>query len=676
MSAEHFISPSLAALIDSNKPLLTIGMAVVDDPEGVWWTVQIIRSHFKHLMPLIKFLIVDNKPDAPSSKQLKMITEGWMGMGNAGARYLPLVAPTGTAPPRNKVFEVADTPYVLCMDSHCILEPNSLDALLEYYIDNPLTQDLLSGPIVYDTMQHYSTHFNPVWREQMYGIWADAWVCKCNDDSRIFNPDEPLKFTHLQLDHKVPPTFHSLDMDMVPVTSCPRCGSDLPEPTLDFVKQLVEQGYRKLDRDTDTPYEIPGQGLGVFSCRKDAWLGFNEHFRGFGGEELYIHDKFRMAGRKCYSIPALKWIHRFMRINGTRYSISRWDKARNYVLGHLELGKPLDAVKEHFLSLGSDGKPLMTEAAWAHLIADPVNHIEPHSDCKTCGQKVSQAPKSLTSSPPVSTSTADFYKWGLENPRDLEKHFPMIRHYAAKCSSAVQFSKRRESILPILMGLSESTTFETAFHDDVDTSVLIASHCREKDENIDGFVKSLNAGFKTTRFFVTHNKSEIVSSIPQCDLLFIDSTHTERMLASELDKFAHNVRRFIIMHDTQTYQEKGEDGGPGLFVALRKFLRANPKWSVIHHSTEQFGLTVIGCKDEDKPKLPTLVTQAINFTKASATHLASGAGKVSLPIYEERLATCSICPQRTNSNCAVCGCNLEVKASWQTSECPIANWKQ
>ena len=46
------------------------------------------------------------------------------------------------------------------------------------------------------------------------------------------------------------------------------------------------------DRGRDSngePFEIPMQGLGMFSCRKEAWLGFNPLFNGFGGEEGYIH---------------------------------------------------------------------------------------------------------------------------------------------------------------------------------------------------------------------------------------------------------------------------------------------------------------------------------------------------------------------------------------------------
>ena len=52
------------------------------------------------------------------------------------------------------------------------------------------------------------------------------------------------------------------------------------------------------------PFEIDLQGLGVFACRKAAWPGFNPTLRGFGGEEGYIHEKFRRAGGRN-AVPAL-----------------------------------------------------------------------------------------------------------------------------------------------------------------------------------------------------------------------------------------------------------------------------------------------------------------------------------------------------------------------------------
>jgi hypothetical protein len=88
----------------------------------------------------------------------------------------------------------------------------------------------------------------------------------------------------------------------------------------------------------------------VFSCRRDAWLGFNPRFRGFGGEEFYIHEKFRQAGRQTLCLPFLRWIHRFGRPGGVPYRLTIEDKFRNYVIGLTELGLPLDRAVQHFRS--------------------------------------------------------------------------------------------------------------------------------------------------------------------------------------------------------------------------------------------------------------------------------------------------------------------------------------
>lgn len=97
------------------------------------------------------------------------------------------------------------------------------------------------------------------------------------------------------------------------------------------------------------PFEIPAMGLGVFACRKSAWLGFNPLFRGFGGEEGYIHEKYRKAGRKTLCLPFLRWIHRFSRPNGVPYPLRIEDKIRNYIIGFTELGLDTNQIKNHFV---------------------------------------------------------------------------------------------------------------------------------------------------------------------------------------------------------------------------------------------------------------------------------------------------------------------------------------
>jgi hypothetical protein len=104
---------------------------------------------------------------------------------------------------------------------------------------------------------------------------------------------------------------------------------------------------RGLDPD-GPPFEIPMQGLGLFACRTEAWPGLNRRFRGFGGEEGYVHEKFRAAGGRTLCLPFLRWLHRFPRPAGPSYPLRWEDRIRNYVLGWEELGLPTGPVLEHF----------------------------------------------------------------------------------------------------------------------------------------------------------------------------------------------------------------------------------------------------------------------------------------------------------------------------------------
>jgi len=99
----------------------------------------------------------------------------------------------------------------------------------------------------------------------------------------------------------------------------------------------------------ETPYEIPMHGGGCVGCFKNQWLHYNEEFKGFGGEEGYIHMKYKQAGRKILCLPFLKWAHRFYdEISKAPYSLTVEEKIRNYLIGFLELGVDTKEVIEHF----------------------------------------------------------------------------------------------------------------------------------------------------------------------------------------------------------------------------------------------------------------------------------------------------------------------------------------
>jgi hypothetical protein len=123
-------------------------------------------------------------------------------------------------------------------------------------------------------------------------------------------------------------------------------------------------GVDERGKDADAPpFEIGMQGLGVFGCRREAWLGFNPRLSGFGGEEGYIHEKFRRAGARNLCLPFLRWMHRFQRPMGAPYHCSFDDRIRNYLLIYDELGVDPTAAIEHFEAfIGRESIPMVHRA--------------------------------------------------------------------------------------------------------------------------------------------------------------------------------------------------------------------------------------------------------------------------------------------------------------------------
>lgn len=254
---------------------LTIGMATFNDHDGLYFSIQAIRMYHREILDDVEFVIIDNNPDSPHGNTNKDFTNHI----KEPCQYIKFKENNGTSQSRNMVFEYARTPYVLCMDSHVFFTPKSLKKLINFYEQGKDEGNLIQGPLLYDNLENISSHFDVVWRDNMWGIWAT--------DERATKPDAE-------------------------------------------------------------PFEIPSQGLGVFSARKDSWLKFNPFFRGFGGEECYIHEKYRQKGKKTICLPFLRWMHRFGRPNGVPYPLILEDRIRNYYLGYLELGLDPKEVTEHF----------------------------------------------------------------------------------------------------------------------------------------------------------------------------------------------------------------------------------------------------------------------------------------------------------------------------------------
>lgn len=83
-------------------------------------------------------------------------------------------------------------------------------------------------------------------------------------------------------------------------------------------------------------------------------------------------------------------------------------------------------------------------------------------------------------------------------------------------------------------------------------------------------------------------------TIEETDLLFIDTLHNYDQLKKELELHAEKAKKYIVFHDTTTFEFHDEQGsGPGLWTAIREFLRDNTHWEVKERYINNNGLTVL-----------------------------------------------------------------------------------
>jgi glycosyltransferase involved in cell wall biosynthesis len=281
------------------------------------------------------------------------------------------------------------------------------------------------------------------------------------------------------------------------------------------------------------PYEIPMMGMGLFGCRKDAWLGFNPAFRGFGGEEGYIHEKYRKAGYKTICLPWLQWLHQFRAPGTIQYTPLQEDKVRNYTLGFLELGLDLKPLYDHF------GPEQVTRYAAESAVR-----------------------------------SSSLYDFAVNTQSDINEHLPLLASLV-NGKNVVEFGVRDgNSTTAFLRGMPKSLVSYDIFP------------CSRADV----LAKCAQAAGIDFRFELG---SSVKVELAPTDILFIDTIHTEAQLAAELARHADKITELIILHDTETFGERGEDGGKGLNFAVRAFLAKTDEWAELVRYAHNNGLTIL-----------------------------------------------------------------------------------
>ncbi len=171
----------------------------------------------------------------------------------------------------------------------------------------------------------------------------------------------------------------------------------------------------------------------------------------------------------------------------------------------------------------------------------------------------------------------EIYTQKCAEPSDINEHLPVLKDYALRCKTVTEFGVRNVvSTWALIAGRPLSVTSYDLVSPGDEVLCNVRSVAKEADVN-----------------FTFWERDVLGTDIMETDLLFVDTFHTYQQLKQELNRHAGNVRKWIIMHDTEIFGLKGEDGSFGLEHAIQEFLILNDNWFEKQRYTNNNGLTIL-----------------------------------------------------------------------------------
>ena len=189
----------------------------------------------------------------------------------------------------------------------------------------------------------------------------------------------------------------------------------------------------------------------------------------------------------------------------------------------------------------------------------------------------------------------------VSTPGDINEHLPVIYDYVKRHAHATEIGVRNAV---------SSWAFAKAGMDRVAEGqpfTYVASDITRQNQ-VD-FLDRAMAGCPSIRYSFREG-NDLTIEPWLTDVLMIDTWHVYRQLAAELERWGPYARRYILLHDTESFAERDEGveghggkpvddslfqraGNVGLWPAVEQFLAAHPEWALQERRRNNNGLTIL-----------------------------------------------------------------------------------
>lgn len=173
------------------------------------------------------------------------------------------------------------------------------------------------------------------------------------------------------------------------------------------------------------------------------------------------------------------------------------------------------------------------------------------------------------------------YAAACRNTTDICEHLPTLRAFSSQCKIVVELGTGRMNSTVALVAGKPDCLLTVDLNENTGIEAL-----RRSSDCVTNIIH-----------VIQDTRAKVVGEgcvMPHCDMVFIDSWHTEQHFLGELRTHAGLCRKWIFVHDIVTFGECGQDGEPGLRSGVNKFLLENTQWEIVAEWRNNNGLLMLG----------------------------------------------------------------------------------
>jgi cephalosporin hydroxylase len=176
------------------------------------------------------------------------------------------------------------------------------------------------------------------------------------------------------------------------------------------------------------------------------------------------------------------------------------------------------------------------------------------------------------------------YQYLKSAPSDINEHLPTLKKYTEECESVLELGVRWiVAAYAFLAGNPKKYVGLDLDHPEVHGADVELLRRGAEQRGID-----------FTMIVGDDLDDDLYNTLPNFDLIFIDTDHTYEQVKSELEIYHNKCNRYLILHDTVSFRYGGfNNDTKGIWTAITEFLEGNDEWELWESFANNNGLTIL-----------------------------------------------------------------------------------